>query len=110
MTLLTSPEILRRAGGLNVAAAAGMVGPGQIGVEAALGLEPEAIVMPRYGAGAPPLESLRAMPLWREMPAVRAGRVYEAPGTFMGDVSHHAVEALAQLARRLHPEVFVQTK
>ncbi len=50
------------------------------------------------------------MPLWREMPAVRAGRVYEAPGTFMGDVSHHAVEALAQLARRLHPEVFAQTK
>jgi iron complex transport system substrate-binding protein len=103
-------EILSRAGGLNVAAAGGMVGPGQIGVEAALGLDPEAIVMPRYGAGPSPLETLRALPLWREIPAVRAGRVYEAPGTFMGDVSHHAVEALAQLARRLHPELFAQTK
>jgi iron complex transport system substrate-binding protein len=103
-------EILTRAGGLNVAAAAGMVGPGQIGVEAALGLEPEAIVVPRYGAGPSPLETLRATPLWREMPAVGAGQVYEAPGTFMGDVSHHAVEALAQLARRLHPEAFAQTR
>jgi iron complex transport system substrate-binding protein len=104
-------EILTRAGGLNVAAAAGMVGPGQIGVESALGLEPEAIVVPRYGvAGPAPLETLRATPLWREMPAVRAGRVYETPGTFMGDISHHAVEALAQLCRRLHPEAFAQTK
>lgn len=103
-------EILTRAGGLNVAAAAGMVGPGQLGVEAALGLEPEAIVVPRYGAGPPPIETLRATPLWREMPAVRAGRVYETPGAFMGDVSHHAVEALAQLCRRLHPEAFAQTR
>jgi len=103
-------EILTRAGGLNVAAAAGMVGPGQLGVEAALGLEPEAIVMPRYGSGPPPVEILRATPLWREMPAVRSGRVYETPGALMGDVSHHAVEALAQLARRLHPEAFTQAR
>jgi iron complex transport system substrate-binding protein len=99
-------EIVTRAGGRNVAAAAGVVGPGQLGVEAALGLAPQAIVVPRYGSGAPPLEILRATPLWRDVPAVRAGRVYEAPGAFMGDVSHHAVEALPRLARLLHPEVF----
>jgi iron complex transport system substrate-binding protein len=99
-------EILTRAGARNVAAAAGVVGPGQIGIESVFGLDPEAIVVPRYGAGPPPIEALRAAPLWRDVPAVRAGRVYEAPGAFMGDVSHHAVQALARLARRLHPEVF----
>jgi iron complex transport system substrate-binding protein len=99
-------EILTRAGATNLAAAAGVTGPGQIGIETVLGLNPEAIVVPRYGSGGPPIETLRALPLWRDVPAVRAGRVYPAPGVFMGDVSHHAVQALAILARRLHPEAF----
>jgi iron complex transport system substrate-binding protein len=99
-------EIITRAGGANVAAGAGIDGPGQIGIEAVLGLDPEAIVVPRYGAGPPPIETLRATPLWRDVPAVRAGRVYEAPGAFMGDVSHHAAEGLSRLARVLHPEAF----
>jgi len=99
-------EILTRAGGTNVAANAGVNGPGQIGIEEVLALDPEAIVVPHYAAGAPPIETLRAMPLWRDVPAVRAGRVYEAPGAFMGDVSHHAVEGLERLARILHPEAF----
>jgi iron complex transport system substrate-binding protein len=99
-------EIITRAGGRNVAAGAGITGPGQIGIEAVLGLDPEAIVVPRYGAGPPPIETLRATPLWRDVPAVRAGRVYEAPGAFMGDVSHHAAQGLARLARVLHPEAF----
>ena len=99
-------EILTRAGGTNVAAGAGIVGPGQLGIEAVFGLDPEAIVIPRYVGAAPPIETLRATPLWRDVPAVRAGRVYEAPGAFMGDVSHHAVEALSGLARLLHPEAF----
>jgi iron complex transport system substrate-binding protein len=99
-------EIITRAGGANVAAAAGIRGPGQIGIEAVLGLDPEAIVVPRYGAGPPPIETLRATPLWRDVPAVRAGRVYQAPGAFMGDVSHHAVQGLARLARVLHPAAF----
>ncbi len=99
-------EILTRAGGTNVAARAGIAGPGQIGIEAVLGLDPEAIVVPRYGSGEPPIKTLRATPLWRDVPAVRAGRVFEVPGAFIGDVSHHAVQAIAGVARLLHPEAF----
>src|SRR5204863_9658742 len=42
-------EMIRRAGGRNAAAEIGVVGPGQIGVEMVLALQPDAIVMPRYG-------------------------------------------------------------
>ena len=41
-------EILARAGGANVVDELGIVGPGQIGIETVLALEPEAIIMPNY--------------------------------------------------------------
>ena len=50
-------EMLTRAGGLNVAAAAGIAGAGQIAVESALALDAEAIVVAMAPGGRPPLES-----------------------------------------------------
>jgi iron complex transport system substrate-binding protein len=99
-------EILTRAGGRNVAGEIGIRGPGQIGLEALLALEPEAIVMPRYGDNAPALRALSGHAIWRELPAVVAGRVYEIPGAWINTVSHHAARGLGRVARLLHPGAF----
>ena len=97
-------EMLTRAGGLNVAAAAGIVGAGQIAVEAALALDAEAVVVAVAPGGSPPLDELRATPLWCELPAVRAGRVFPIAAALPGDVSQRAADAPAEIARQLHPE------
>jgi iron complex transport system substrate-binding protein len=99
-------EILTRSGGRNVARELGIRGPGQIGVEALLGLEPEVILMPRYGDNAPALRVLAGEELWRRLPAVVGGRVYEVPGAWINTVSHHAARGLGHVARLLHPEAF----
>ena len=67
-------EILARAGGDNVVDELGIVGPGQIGIETVLALEPEAIVMPNYADNMSALRALGADAIWRHVPAVRAGR------------------------------------
>jgi iron complex transport system substrate-binding protein len=100
-------EILTRAGGYNVARELGILGPGQLGMEAVLALQPEAIVMARYGDNAAALRALTAQPIWRRLPAVSAGRVYEVPGAWVASVSLHAARGLARVARLLHPEAFV---
>jgi cobalamin transport system substrate-binding protein len=99
-------EILTRAGGSNVVEELGIVGPGQVGIETILALEPEAIVMPRYADNVSALGALGATAVWREVPAVKAGRVYEIPGAWIATVSHHAARGLEQVAKLLHPEAF----
>ena len=99
-------EILARAGGANVVDELGIVGPGQIGLETVLALEPEAIVMPNYADNTSTLRALGGDAIWRQVPAVRAGRVHEIPGAWISTVSQHAAQGLARVARVLHPEAF----
>jgi len=99
-------ELLTRAGGANVADELGIVGPGQIGMETILALEPEAIITPNYAGNEPALRSLGVDAIWRQVPAVRAGRLHEIPGAWISTVSHHAAQGLARVARVLHPEAF----
>jgi ABC-type Fe3+-hydroxamate transport system substrate-binding protein len=100
-------EILTRAGGRNVAVEVGMRGPGQLGLEALFALEPEAIIVPRYGDVMPALAALSGSGLWNRLPAVVAGRVYQVPGAWINTESHHAgLRGLARVARLLHPEIF----
>jgi iron complex transport system substrate-binding protein len=99
-------EILTRAGGENVVRELGIVGPGQIGVETVLALEPEAIIMPNYAGNTSVLRALGADAIWRQVPAVRAGRVHEVPGAWIATVSHHAAQGLTRVARVLHPAAF----
>ena len=99
-------EILTRAGGENVVRELGIVGPGQIGLETVLALEPDAIIMPNYAGNTPVLRALATDAIWRQVPAVRAGRVHEVPGAWIATVSHHAAQGLTRVARVLHPEAF----
>jgi cobalamin transport system substrate-binding protein len=99
-------EILARAGGTNVVDELGVVGPGQIGIETVLALEPEAIIMPNYPDNTSRMRALAGDPTWLKVPAVRAGRVHEIPGAWITTVSHHAAQGLARVAHVLHPESF----
>jgi iron complex transport system substrate-binding protein len=99
-------EILARAGGANVVRELGIVGPGQIGLETVLALEPEAIITPNYAGNTSNLRTLGGDVIWRQVPAVRAGRVHEIPGAWISTVSHHAAQGLARVARVLHPGAF----
>jgi iron complex transport system substrate-binding protein len=99
-------EILTRAGGKNVALEVGIRGSGQIGLEALFALQPEAIVLPRYTDVAPALAELAGSALWRRVPAVAAGRLYEVPAAWVNTESHHAARGLSRVARLLHPEAF----
>jgi len=99
-------EILNRAGGANVVDELGIVGPGQIGLETVLALEPEAIITPNYAGNTPALRALDRDAIWRQVPAVRAGRVHEIPGAWISTVSHHAAQGLVRVAHVLHPEAF----
>ena len=83
-----------------------MIGPGQIGLETVLALEPEAIIMPNYAGNTSTLRALGGDAIWRQVPAVRAGRVHEIPGAWISTVSHHAAQGLARVAQVLHPEAF----
>jgi iron complex transport system substrate-binding protein len=99
-------EILTRAGGLNVVEEIGIVGPGQLGVESILSLNPDAIVMPVYVDNVSSVNALATAPIWREVPAVRAGHVYQVRGASIAAVSHHAARGLVEIARLLHPGAF----
>ena len=99
-------EILTRAGAFNVVRELGIAGPGQIGIETVLALEPEAIVMPHYVDNTTHLRELATSGIWRQVPAVRAGKVYEIPGAWIATISHHGARGLERLARLLHPAAF----
>ena len=87
----------------------GITGPGQLGVETILSLDPDAIVMPVYVDNVSSVNALATTPIWRDVPAVRAGRVYQVRGAAIASVSHHAARGLVEIARLLHPDEMAGT-
>lgn len=89
-------DMIRAAGGVNVAREAGLRGPAAVSEEAALRFAPEVIVVPIEGdvprPRAPELVGTDAA--WTAVEAVRRGRVYGVPRMWMGSVSHHAARGL----------------
>lgn len=73
-------EVVEVAGGRNVAAAAGRGGVVRVSLEQVLGWAPEVILTQDAGFA----ERVMSDPLWRAVPAVRAGRVLCAPAVPFG--------------------------
>jgi iron complex transport system substrate-binding protein len=104
-------ELMRLAGGRNVAAEAGFHGVATLPLETALELEPDVVFVLDYRADerARKLGGHRALaehPVWRTLAAVREGRVHVLPTRFAYASSHHAARAAVDMARRLHPDRF----
>jgi len=101
-----SAEFIEQLGAINVAADLGKGGLVQVSIEQVLRWNPDVVVTidPNFHAMAP------GHPLWRELPAVRAGRLHLAPRLPFGWIdfppSVNRLMGLRWLARVLYPQAF----
>lgn len=105
----TLDEMIRRAGGLNVATDAGIHGVKQLSREALIGLNPGVILVggaPDESQGGSVRPFLLADPSLAAIEAIRQKRVYVVPGPSTGSLSHHIVKGVERIARLLHPHAF----
>jgi iron complex transport system substrate-binding protein len=99
-------ESIEQVGAVNVAAELGRGGLVQVSVEQVLRWNPDVVVTidPNFFA------SVRRDPLWREIAAVKSGRVYLAPNAPFGWIdfppSINRLIGLRWLCRVLYPEAF----
>lgn len=96
-------DLIKRAGGISVTADVPGAWP-KYSAESALAAKPEAIVLPT-GDSMGDVNSNVASALKRS-PAVANGRVYKINRDHLSRPGPRAVDALEDLARALHPEVF----
>jgi iron complex transport system substrate-binding protein len=93
-------DVVRRGGGIDVAAEAGLLGAVPLTEEAALAFAPDVILVPVTSAAvlrrAP--ELLGDAPVWQAVAAVQRGEVYGVPRRWIGSVSLPAVDALEAVA------------
>jgi len=101
-----SAEFIEQLGAVNVAAESGKGGLVQVSIEQVLRWNPDIVVTidPNFYGLA------RAHPTWRELPAIKAGRIYLAPNVPFGWIdfppSVNRLIGLRWLARILYPEAF----
>lgn len=99
-------ELIAIAGGRNVFGDAPGGWP-QVGLEEVVRRQPDVLIVPLGDwHGAEALERLRAAPGWRELRAVRDGRVYAVAAEAFNRPGPRVGEAARRLARLLHPEAF----
>ena len=103
----TEGEIIVAAGGINVAAEAGIDGNATISMESVIAMNPDVIIIPL------PLdialefkEVLLNTPAIAQVPAIRDGRVSAVPGTSYTTLSFWNLLGIEHLARILWPDEF----
>lgn len=97
-------EMIRTAGGVNVAAELGVSGFKRVSLERVLAADPDLILLRTMRRWAPGFAvELAQHPALRTMRAVRTGRVQEIPGRLIVAASQHIVNAVEALADVLHP-------
>lgn len=103
-------ESITLSGGINVAAGMMPDGEHKISEELAISLQPDVIVMNKWvfnqGQGqASPAQILMAKKAWQNVPAVKNGRVYAVPGTWLRSVSQQRIKGVEALAKLLHSDI-----
>ena len=76
----------------------------QVSFEEVVRRRPEVILGAEIEGAMGNLASLAELPGWRELPAVRDGRVFAVDGDIVSRPGPRVTEALRLIARRLHPE------
>lgn len=100
-------ELIRMAGGINVAGATALTWP-HINIETVIAWAPEVIIDTSMGTE----ETPRTLEFWKQfpsLPAVRDRRVYSYRAYQLLRPGPRIAEALAALARAIHPERFEGT-
>jgi iron complex transport system substrate-binding protein len=100
-------EKIRRAGGRNAAAEAGLTGDVSVSLDLLVALDPDVIIVPRWSAdGEAPVREITEAPAWRDSRVVRERRVHAVAAGLLTSESQDAVLGVEELARVLHPEAF----
>lgn len=95
-------ELIEIAGGRNVFGDAAARWP-QVSLEEVVRRQPRVIVVPRGEVPPPSLPQLRAAPGWRDLRAVRDGRIVEVDADLFNHPGPRVAEAARRLATALHP-------
>jgi iron complex transport system substrate-binding protein len=99
-------ELIDIAGGQNVFADAPSPWP-TVSLEGIVRRQPAVVIVPRGERGAERSAGLRTTPGWRDLRAVRAGRVIEVDADVFNRPGPRVGKAARTLARLLHPEAFL---
>jgi iron complex transport system substrate-binding protein len=102
-------EMVQVAGGVNVAAEAGIHGFKSISAELIPAMAPEVVIVPysgeKVGATLEELEpGLLKDPIWQYIRSLDTVEEFGLPQRHLGCISHHVVKAAAGLAHLLHPK------
>jgi iron complex transport system substrate-binding protein len=103
----TLDDVIRAAGGVNVAADLGISGWGKVSQEQIILVDPEIILLRdarRWNSGV--RQSLLDNPAFQRVAALRNQRVYEVPSRLLVTSSHHIAETVEAVAGLLHPDAF----
>lgn len=100
-------ELIAAAGGRNTFADAPALWP-EVSLEEVVRRQPDVVVVAAAGVDAPALGRLRAAPGWRELHALRAGRIAAVDTDLFNRPGPGLARAVVRLAAILHPELFPQ--
>ena len=99
-------SLITLAGGENIGATA--LAPWiQFSLEEVLSSDPEVIIVDAsHGSAVTPMEELKQHPIWREITAIKQGRIYPIDGDLVNRSGPRIVQGLEEMARMIHPELF----
>jgi len=98
-------QLIGLAGGINIAAQAGMAYP-KLSMEAVLKDDPEVLIFPSGEVETVPRSEQQQWLRWDSLSAVKQQRFHEVSSNVLNRPGPRVIDALEQLARAIHPEVF----
>lgn len=102
----TEGGIIETAGGVNVAAKAGLERNPKTSLEGVVALAPDVIVIPQAEGGDDLRQQLLGNPALAQVPAIKARRVYVVPAKYFTTLSFWNLRGAEELAKLLWPDDF----
>jgi iron complex transport system substrate-binding protein len=101
-------QMIGLAGGINVAAGAGVAYP-RLSMERVLKEDPEVLIFPSGEVETVPRSEQQQWRRWESLSAVKHQRFHEVSSSLLNRPGPRIIEGLEQLARAIHPELFDST-
>jgi iron complex transport system substrate-binding protein len=99
-------SLITMAGGENIAAEAPAPWV-QLSIEQVVSSDPEVVILPaEHGTAFTSPEVLEEHPVWREITAVKQGRICVIDGDLVDGYGPRIVQGLEEIAKIIHPELF----
>ena len=98
-------QMIGLAGGVNVAAQAGVAYP-RLSMEAVLKEDPEVLIFPSGEVETVPRSEQQQWQRWDSLSAVKRQRFHEVPSSLLNRPGPRVIDGLEQLVRAIHPELF----